>query len=164
MIRRPPRSTQSRSSAASDVYKRQMKKLLPDKREQEGLFFKTIWLEALPEAIWDSLLKDDDAVEVLAASAEKIWSRKKAFSSPKVLLFKRSSAHRRWLLSPDGRKVKRRSSAQDSSAQTMFGRDPILSRASSPSRVFCEMLSCRDRLSRGSVSYTHLTLPTIYSV
>ena len=29
MIRRPPRSTQSRSSAASDVYKRQMK-IIPD--------------------------------------------------------------------------------------------------------------------------------------
>src|SRR5450756_3216060 len=30
MIRRPPRSTQSRSSAASDVYKRQMDTLLED--------------------------------------------------------------------------------------------------------------------------------------
>src|SRR5450756_3215518 len=29
MIRRPPRSTQSRSSAASDVYKRQMEEFLP---------------------------------------------------------------------------------------------------------------------------------------
>src|SRR5450756_3236772 len=29
MIRRPPRSTQSRSSAASDVYKRQFDNLLP---------------------------------------------------------------------------------------------------------------------------------------
>ena len=63
---------------------RYMKKLLPDKKEQESLFFKTIWLEALPEAIRDSLLKDDDAIEQLAASAEKIWSRKKAFSSPQV--------------------------------------------------------------------------------
>src|SRR5680860_1633925 len=32
MIRRPPRSTQSRSSAASDVYKRQVEDLVTDRR------------------------------------------------------------------------------------------------------------------------------------
>src|SRR5450756_2553950 len=38
MIRRPPRSTQSRSSAASDVYKRQIEKILElTDEEREGL-------------------------------------------------------------------------------------------------------------------------------
>src|SRR5450756_1573974 len=36
MIRRPPRSTQSRSSAASDVYKRQVR-VDPPKEKQEAL-------------------------------------------------------------------------------------------------------------------------------
>ena len=35
MIRRPPRSTQSRSSAASDVYKRQVYGCLCDYHDQE---------------------------------------------------------------------------------------------------------------------------------
>src|SRR5450756_3260725 len=36
MIRRPPRSTQSRSSAASDVYKRQIRTLTPEIRARIG--------------------------------------------------------------------------------------------------------------------------------
>src|SRR5450756_931765 len=36
MIRRPPRSTQSRSSAASDVYKRQVPRLLQAGRHEYG--------------------------------------------------------------------------------------------------------------------------------
>ena len=39
MIRRPPRSTQSRSSAASDVYKRQVEGDFPDGMEFSGLVF-----------------------------------------------------------------------------------------------------------------------------
>ena len=91
---------------------RYMKKLLPDKREQESLFFKTIWLEALPEAIRDSLLKDDDAIEELAASTEKIWSRKKAFSSTQVFVVQEEqhpqkvAAVTRWV---QGRTQKQRS-------------------------------------------------------
>eukprot|EP00657_Telonema_sp_P-1_P012709 TRINITY_DN9438_c0_g1_i1.p1 TRINITY_DN9438_c0_g1~~TRINITY_DN9438_c0_g1_i1.p1 ORF type:complete len:158 (+),score=54.05 TRINITY_DN9438_c0_g1_i1:118-591(+) len=38
MIRRPPRSTQSRSSAASDVYKRQVDDLLPHSRADVFLY------------------------------------------------------------------------------------------------------------------------------
>ena len=37
MIRRPPRSTQSRSSAASDVYKRQLKYLVKESQTPRGL-------------------------------------------------------------------------------------------------------------------------------
>src|SRR5680860_428851 len=37
MIRRPPRSTQSRSSAASDVYKRQGEEATWSRREQSGV-------------------------------------------------------------------------------------------------------------------------------
>src|SRR5680860_340314 len=36
MIRRPPRSTQSRSSAASDVYKRQVRKRYVGQRQRAG--------------------------------------------------------------------------------------------------------------------------------
>ena len=35
-----------------------MKKLLPDKRDQDNVSFRTIWLNALPEAVRDSLLKE----------------------------------------------------------------------------------------------------------
>src|SRR5450756_2832520 len=38
MIRRPPRSTQSRSSAASDVYKRQLKSLSDMLKGKQGRF------------------------------------------------------------------------------------------------------------------------------
>src|SRR5450756_3145497 len=37
MIRRPPRSTQSRSSAASDVYKRQIKRRYPEVQTTLGV-------------------------------------------------------------------------------------------------------------------------------
>src|SRR5428012_23318 len=48
MIRRPPRSTQSRSSAASDVYKRQA--LFPDGFEVETDLGEAIaWLKAAAE-------------------------------------------------------------------------------------------------------------------
>src|SRR5450756_3096866 len=40
MIRRPPRSTQSRSSAASDVYKRQMYPDLPRKQRETAVLQK----------------------------------------------------------------------------------------------------------------------------
>src|SRR5450756_3170606 len=47
MIRRPPRSTQSRSSAASDVYKRQLKALRP--AIPSGLAVETVDTHALDE-------------------------------------------------------------------------------------------------------------------
>ena len=47
MIRRPPRSTQSRSSAASDVYKRQMLVLLA------SVFFSGFFLRI--ETIWEPI-------------------------------------------------------------------------------------------------------------
>ena len=56
MIRRPPRSTQSRSSAASDVYKRQF---LDDKGEVvEGLSLKGYLAVAVPGTVMglDTLL------------------------------------------------------------------------------------------------------------
>src|SRR5450756_3221023 len=51
MIRRPPRSTQSRSSAASDVYKRQIvhsSALLGALSE----LFENLWTRALPVSSW----------------------------------------------------------------------------------------------------------------
>src|SRR5450756_2969496 len=50
MIRRPPRSTQSRSSAASDVYKRQVAELLGHE------------LEAVPVVFGQAVLDADDGV------------------------------------------------------------------------------------------------------
>src|SRR5450756_830155 len=47
MIRRPPRSTQSRSSAASDVYKRQ-----PSVLSQDGKHWSQNWAEFFQKATW----------------------------------------------------------------------------------------------------------------
>jgi hypothetical protein len=49
MIRRPPRSTQSRSSAASDVYKRQL-----NKAPQFSFFDKT---SGRPKSKWEQDIK-----------------------------------------------------------------------------------------------------------
>ena len=39
MIRRPPRSTQSRSSAASDVYKRQVKSIYKKEKPKDWMLY-----------------------------------------------------------------------------------------------------------------------------
>ena len=56
MIRRPPRSTLDRSSAASDVYKRQAPKLAAAKMKLEDLFSKVKTGEAKELAL---ILKSD---------------------------------------------------------------------------------------------------------
>ena len=60
---------------------RHMKKLLPDKKDQESIFFKMYWLEAMPENIRDALFERDDDIDKLAEVAEKIFRKKKAFGS-----------------------------------------------------------------------------------
>src|SRR5659263_39063 len=58
MIRRPPRSTQSRSSAASDVYKRQpMYYVVPKNAAHAELARKFIDLAASPEVQADGIVK-----------------------------------------------------------------------------------------------------------
>src|SRR5450756_573305 len=57
MIRRPPRSTQSRSSAASDVYKRQIPKEEADRRAAAGEKF------VLRLRVPDETLVVDDVVQ-----------------------------------------------------------------------------------------------------
>ena len=64
---------------------RHMKKLLPDKKDQESIFFKMYWLEAMPENIRDALFERDDDIDKLAEVAEKIFRKKKAFNTqPRV--------------------------------------------------------------------------------
>src|SRR5680860_675129 len=57
MIRRPPRSTQSRSSAASDVYKRQVKVVEADGTEKA-------FLSEEAEATVDELLAEHKLLEM----------------------------------------------------------------------------------------------------
>ena len=57
---------------------RHMKKLLPNKKDQESVFFKIYWLEAMPENIRDALFERDDYIDKLAEVAEKIFRKKKA--------------------------------------------------------------------------------------
>src|SRR5680860_1889217 len=56
MIRRPPRSTQSRSSAASDVYKRQGLGLLGERRDRSGLTDRLADLDDLSDALFEPLV------------------------------------------------------------------------------------------------------------
>src|SRR5680860_1905482 len=65
MIRRPPRSTQSRSSAASDVYKRQAEELLR--------YLKEVGLEPGMEGTLDS--SDEDGVTIASADGSHQVSR-----------------------------------------------------------------------------------------
>src|SRR5680860_1023703 len=53
MIRRPPRSTQSRSSAASDVYKRQVQGIIPGsyRRKPHG-YFQRVWCRMTLTTWW----------------------------------------------------------------------------------------------------------------
>src|SRR5450756_2264974 len=70
MIRRPPRSTQSRSSAASDVYKRQG---LPGKRKRESLLHGDFSSLHLPFLHHDHLIHDqaESQLEKFCGAAAK---------------------------------------------------------------------------------------------
>src|SRR5680860_1884685 len=56
MIRRPPRSTQSRSSAASDVYKRQL----------QGYWETKEWERQKRHGVWEKILIDIKYYEFIA--------------------------------------------------------------------------------------------------
>src|SRR5450756_912724 len=57
MIRRPPRSTQSRSSAASDVYKRQVQDAIsPELTESAGTWVVAPSLREAPDRAWGARL------------------------------------------------------------------------------------------------------------
>ena len=73
MIRRPPRSTQSRSSAASDVYKRQVQ---PDFKKSGGL---------VPAVVQDA---DTKEVLMLAYMNEQSW--RKTLETGKATYWSRS--------------------------------------------------------------------------
>src|SRR5450756_1039310 len=70
MIRRPPRSTQSRSSAASDVYKRQRLYKTPAEREAEAARDPIGILRRL--LLKDGLATDVDLQQVLADADREI--------------------------------------------------------------------------------------------
>ena len=66
MVRRPPRSTQSRASAASDVYKRQVLSSLLDYLEQVLQKDQECWVtvvipEILPARWWQNILHNQRA-------------------------------------------------------------------------------------------------------
>src|SRR5450756_3238388 len=129
MIRRPPRSTQSRSSAASDVYKRQLH--LPG-----GVPPGTVWAEP----------------GVLSATGTRSGRRSMTWLS--------STAHHRWLEAETDRLL-------------AFGRAARLPEGGfgwlddegnvDPGHP-CELWITSRMTYAYAVSYTHLTLPTIYSV
>ena len=63
-----------------------MQGLLPDKKDQDNIFFRTIWLDAIPESIKDQLLGDDESeegadLEALAKKATRILKGRKNRSS-----------------------------------------------------------------------------------
>src|SRR5450756_3172641 len=115
MIRRPPRSTQSRSSAASDVYKRQLKR--------HG---KAYYANDMNEALFLMAEKDFDYYFIDA-------------DVPHAQAFIKHIEHDPQLVSP--RAVVLLTDNEDED---------------------CEAWSADTFIT--TVSYTHLTLPTIYSV
>src|SRR5450756_3125926 len=148
MIRRPPRSTQSRSSAASDVYKRQVKDLLATFRLADNPRDELSWfrlLQLLPgvgpatarKAITAlGLPGGDHDGNVLAA-----WPDAVAVLPPPARM------------------------AADVVA-TALHRSPEESVAVHAERLRSALMPIlSDRYDDvDAVSYTHLTLPTIYSV
>src|SRR5450756_3033415 len=127
MIRRPPRSTQSRSSAASDVYKRQGTRLIA----LESAYFKPASVRRTSKRLG------------LKTEASSRFERGTDINAPVVAL-ERACA----LIEQIG--AGRRVGA-------------VIDVYPSP-RGPIDVTLRRQRITQLPVSYTHLTLPTIYSV
>src|SRR5680860_1696672 len=173
MRRRPPRSTQSRSSAASDVYKRQRSssgRPLPRSRQVEG----NIRLFVLAEPAPRGTDADDQLVSFPRSSSFLSVSPRPtrlAAMRPPSLQSPESRRRHQSVFVPYA-KVRGDRDRSDYSPAT----DPPVAQllaaiCASGCRPSCSMLRMKSEPRRGSlsaitsspVSYTHLTLPTIYS-
>src|SRR5678809_1687866 len=83
MIRRPPRSTLDRSSAASDVYKRQKCKKIKTKMQRHHKANDFFFAMAMPHIFAARyILFHSDDVDLLCASCHKSWHR---YVEPKLV-------------------------------------------------------------------------------
>src|SRR5450756_2914683 len=129
MIRRPPRSTQSRSSAASDVYKRQVRDEPRLRRAFEAdldVVVHAAALKQVPACEYNPF----EAIKTNVLGAQNVINAAIDTGVPKVIA-----------LSTD--------------------------KAVNPINLYGATKLCAEKLfiqGNSSVSYTHLTLPTIYSV
>src|SRR5450756_2341310 len=134
MIRRPPRSTQSRSSAASDVYKRQT--WYPQKADDGPLFVGNL------DYLFD---------QAQGQYPYDVWVKVKNGADPTVVAGQVRSLGRQQWGADDVHTVIETEMARPE-RQGLFG---VLTIGFLAAAFFTAL---------GSVSYTHLTLPTIYSV
>src|SRR5450756_3136399 len=101
MIRRPPRSTQSRSSAASDVYKRQVLNIKAMSEIHGGtkwLIFIAVFVPALIFALYQVRVKREAySAEQDAIEASRLWNIRMLSGKPSpVIMFK--SVSKRWVI------------------------------------------------------------------
>ena len=162
MIRRPPRSTQSRSSAASDVYKRQTQ---VDRRMLDiRLLFLAIltlvvgsriniriprvkgFISVSDTFIFLVLLLFGKEFAALLAAAEALCSSLRFSRSKSTILFNTAVMGSSTFLA-------------GSAVHLLVGESAFQHPFSAEYVIAISLLACLQ-----SVSYTHLTLPTIYSV
>ena len=153
MIRRPPRSTQSRSSAASDVYKRQVP--LPD--EQVKLIMDN---DDLPGARLIGLKKFGDTYysnpgfrQWSASGLAVVWAEENTRDS----IF--NAFRRKETYATSGNRIKLRFFAGEDLDSSPLSDEGLINKAYSKGVPMGGDLTGLE-----AVSYTHLTLPTIYSV
>ena len=161
MIRRPPRSTQSRSSAASDVYKRQLTHfsayglgmaVAPDsqRRRLPGLELLQTPQRKSPEQLKNclgSLQRDWRRDDHLAA----LWQDWPSIAGAHLAPHCRPLALQRGILTVGASHPQWRQAL-------LYNRPQLLSALTRAGHAI------RDLRIQQPVSYTHLTLPTIYSV
>src|SRR5450756_1099366 len=96
MIRRPPRSTQSRSSAASDVYKRQFldreEQPSPDRKRARG-----VGVVTRISLMWDERSNHLLSPNSTCAASTSVTSRRAVDAADRV---KSSSASAKWTMKP----------------------------------------------------------------
>src|SRR5450756_836279 len=138
MIRRPPRSTQSRSSAASDVYKRQPKS--------------TVVRAGVPEVIDTRQIVPGDVI--LLQAGDRVPADARLFTC-KTLKVDES------MLTGESETVVKQTHAHTSN---MVYSGTVVTEGRGEAVVVATGRATEFGRIAESVSYTHLTLPTIYSV
>src|SRR5450756_1673005 len=152
MIRRPPRSTQSRSSAASDVYKRQVEHRIAHRQEQRG----TVWIESGA---------GDERLLCVTGEEPHIARRVSDFLKREVKSDLEAASRR--AADALGVAIKRVSIRDPSSRWGSCSTTGVLSyswRLIFAPPFVLDYLAAHEVAHLIAVSYTHLTLPTIYSV
>ena len=159
MIRRPPRSTQSRSSAASDVYKRQAYNIAEVHQFSRNsvMEFKNICSDMVapffaPPCMYVCLL----CVQCVRTSTTR-RSATRSETTTSVALTRAGC----WPTAPAAVSRVKTPLGQSTDSSPVFIQTQSLALASSQSWL---PLLRPSTASTDPVSYTHLTLPTIYSV